>query len=63
MTSASPGPFPEMPADRYRIESEPGRGGMARVYLALDLKYDRRVDLKVVDPKAHPPLAPERFQR
>jgi tetratricopeptide (TPR) repeat protein len=63
MTSASPGHFPEMPADRYRIERELGRGGMATVYLALDLKHDRRVALKVLDPKAHAPLAPERFQR
>ena len=35
-------------ADRYRIERELGAGGMATVYLAQDLKHDRKVALKVV---------------
>jgi hypothetical protein len=30
-------------SDRYRIERELGAGGMATVYLAQDLKHDRRV--------------------
>jgi serine/threonine-protein kinase len=30
-------------ADRYRIERELGAGGMATVYLAQDLKHDRKV--------------------
>ncbi len=29
-------------ADRYRIDRELGRGGMATVYLVHDLKHDRR---------------------
>ena len=35
-------------ADRYRIKRELGAGGMARVYLAEDLKHKRRVALKVL---------------
>jgi len=40
-------------ADRYAIERELGRGGMATVYLARDLKHDRHVAVKVL----HPDLA------
>jgi serine/threonine protein kinase len=38
-------------ADRYRIERELGQGGMATVYLAHDLKHDRKVALKVLKPE------------
>ncbi len=34
-------------ADRYKIESHLGEGGMANVYLAHDLKHDRKVAVKV----------------
>jgi hypothetical protein len=37
-------------APRYRIESEIGSGGMATVYLAQDLKHDRKVAVKVLRP-------------
>ena len=37
-------------SDRYRIERELGAGGMATVYLAEDLKHDRKVALKVLKP-------------
>ena len=50
-------------ADRYRIERELGRGGMAAVYLAHDLKHDRSIALKVLDSQVAAPLAPQRFQR
>ena len=38
-------------ADRYKIESNLGEGGMATVYLAEDLKHDRKVALKVLRPE------------
>src|SRR5947209_6247315 len=50
-------------ADRYHIERELGRGGMATVYLAHDLKHDRKVALKVLHPELAATLGPERFQR
>jgi eukaryotic-like serine/threonine-protein kinase len=48
-------------AARYRIERELGRGGMATVYLAHDLKHDRPVALKVLHPELAASLGPERF--
>ena len=38
-------------ADRYTIERELGRGGMAMVYLARDLRHDRPVALKILLPE------------
>ncbi len=37
-------------ADRYAIEEELGAGGMATVYLAHDVKHDRKVAVKVLRP-------------
>ena len=48
-------------ADRYRIERELGQGGMAKVYLAEDLKHDRKVALKVLKPELAAVLGAERF--
>jgi eukaryotic-like serine/threonine-protein kinase len=50
-------------AGRYAIERELGRGGMATVFLANDLKHDRPVALKVLHPELAASLGPERFQR
>jgi eukaryotic-like serine/threonine-protein kinase len=50
-------------ADRYRFERELGRGGMATVYLAHDLKHRRRVALKVLHPELAYALGADRFLR
>ena len=50
-------------ADRYRFERELGRGGMATVWLAHDLRHDRPVALKVLHPELAATLGPDRFQR
>jgi eukaryotic-like serine/threonine-protein kinase len=49
--------------DRYAFERELGRGGMATVWLARDLRHDRPVALKVLHPELAATLGPERFQR
>jgi TolB-like protein/Tfp pilus assembly protein PilF len=48
---------------RYRIERELGRGGMAIVYLARDLRHDRPVAIKVLRAELAHALGPERFLR
>jgi serine/threonine-protein kinase len=48
-------------ADRYRIERELGAGGMATVYLAQDLKHDRKVAMKVLRPELAAVIGAERF--
>lgn len=50
-------------ADRYTVERELGRGGMATVYLAEDLKHHRRVAIKVLDPDLAESLGSKRFLR
>jgi eukaryotic-like serine/threonine-protein kinase len=50
-------------AGRYVLERELGRGGMATVYLAHDLKHDRPVALKVLHSELAATLGPERFLR
>jgi serine/threonine protein kinase/tetratricopeptide (TPR) repeat protein len=49
--------------DRYQVEREVGRGGMATVYLAQDRKHQRPVALKVLHPHLAANLGPERFLR
>jgi serine/threonine-protein kinase len=48
-------------ADHYRIERELGQGGMATVYLAQDLKHDRKVAIKVLRPELAAVIGAERF--
>jgi serine/threonine protein kinase/Tol biopolymer transport system component len=50
-------------ADRYRIERELGEGGMATVYLAHDLKHDRKVAIKVLKPELAAVIGADRFLR
>jgi tRNA A-37 threonylcarbamoyl transferase component Bud32 len=47
----------------YRIERELGQGGMATVYLAHDLKHDRKVAVKVLRPDLAAVIGAERFLR
>ena len=50
-------------ADRYRIERELGQGGMATVYLAHDLRHERKVAIKVLRPELAAVIGAERFVR
>ena len=50
-------------ADRYAVERELGRGGMATVYLATDIRHDRRVAIKVLLPDLAATIGAERFER
>ena len=63
-TADDPGqPLPELLSDRYRIRRELGRGGMAHVYLATDIKHDRPVAVKVIRPELAASLGRVRFLR
>jgi serine/threonine-protein kinase len=48
-------------AERYRLDREIGRGGMATVYLAEDLRHNRRVAIKVLNPELVAIAGGERF--
>src|SRR3954462_9391026 len=50
-------------ADRYDVESEVGRGGMATVFVAEDLKHGRRVAIKVLSPELSSSMDGDRFKR
>jgi serine/threonine protein kinase len=57
------GSFGDVLRDRYVLERELGRGGMATVWLARDLKHGRPVALKVLHAGLAASLGPDRFQR
>jgi serine/threonine protein kinase/tetratricopeptide (TPR) repeat protein len=50
-------------SDRYVIERELGRGGMATVFLARDIRHDREVAIKVLHPDLSATIGTERFER
>jgi serine/threonine-protein kinase len=50
-------------ADRYAVEREIGRGGMATVYLPEETKHNRQVAIKVLRPELAATLGAERFHR
>jgi serine/threonine protein kinase len=50
-------------ADRYAVERELGRGGMATVFLAQDLRHRRAVAVKLLRAELASPIGPERFLR
>jgi len=57
------GPLGDALLNRYVVERELGRGGMATVFLARDLKHDRPVALKLLRPELAAILGAERFLR
>lgn len=59
----TPTVIPSILADRYDVERELGRGGMATVHLALDRKHGRQVAIKVLNPELIASLGVERFLR
>ena len=61
MSQASP--LADALQDRYVLERELGRGGMATVYLARDLRHERLVALKVLHSDLAATLGPDRFLR
>ena len=62
-TTAVPESLAGSLAGRYVLEREVGRGGMATVYVARDLKHERRVAVKVLTPDMAAEIGRERFLR
>src|SRR5215208_909311 len=50
-------------SDRYAVEKELGQGGMATVFLARDVKHERRVAIKVLHEDLGAAVGAERFRR
>jgi tetratricopeptide (TPR) repeat protein len=49
--------------DRYTVDRELGRGGMASVWLAMDVRHDRAVAIKVLHPELAGAIGVDRFVR
>jgi serine/threonine protein kinase len=63
VTPTPPETLREALADRYDLQREIGRGGMATVYLATDVKHRREVAVKVLKPELAASLGADRFLR
>jgi hypothetical protein len=50
-------------ADRYVVDREIGRGGMASVLLAHEVRHDRQVAIRVIDPDVAAVIGADRFRR
>jgi serine/threonine protein kinase len=61
VTDVTASAFADALRDRYTIERELGRGGMATVYLAQDLRHPRQVALKVLRSEVAGALGADRF--
>jgi serine/threonine protein kinase/formylglycine-generating enzyme required for sulfatase activity/dienelactone hydrolase len=61
--AAVPPGVAESLSGKYRLKREIGRGGMATVYLADDLKHSRRVAVKLLQPEMEAAIGQERFRR
>jgi eukaryotic-like serine/threonine-protein kinase len=63
LLTTPPSAFANALRDRYVLERELGQGGMATVYLAEDLRHQRKVALKLLRPELAASLGPARFLR
>ena len=63
VTPTPPETLSEALASRYQLKREIGRGGMATVYLATDVKHRREVAVKVLKPDLAASLGADRFLR
>jgi hypothetical protein len=61
--NATPEGLVDAVSDRYRIEGEIGHGGMATVYLAHDVRHDRKVAIKALRPELAAIIGADRFLR
>jgi eukaryotic-like serine/threonine-protein kinase len=64
MSAAAPPPTPTVIAQRYELQRMLAQGGMAEVWLAVDLTLDRKVAVKWLKPSlATDAVVAERFRR